>query len=54
MPKINLNFWGKSEEKQEEPKKPIKNEVLIKVFKRVHDHQKVIFGEGCGNYARFV
>lgn len=54
MPNIKLNFWSKDEEKKEEPKKPLKNEVLIKIFKRVHDHKKVVFGEGSGNYARFI
>lgn len=38
MPKIKLNFWSNNEEKKEEPKKPIKNEVLIRIFKRIHEH----------------
>lgn len=55
MPKINLNFWSKEEKKEEvkEKKPPIKNEVLIRIFKRLKDHQKVVFAEGSGNYARF-
>lgn len=56
MPKIKLNFWGgddKKDEKKEEKKPPLKNEVLIRIFKRVKDHQKVVFGEGSGNYGRF-
>ena len=54
MPKIKLNFWSKDEKKKEEPKIPLKNEVLIRIFKRVHEHKKVVFGEGSGNYARFI
>lgn len=40
MPKINLNFWSKEEKKEEvkEKKPPIKNEVLIRIFKRLKDH----------------
>lgn len=52
MPDIKLNFWSKSEPKPEK-KPPIKNEVLLRIFKRLKDHQKVVFSEGIGNYARF-
>ena len=61
MPDIKLNFWSKDEDKkpevkevEPEPKIPLKNEVQIRIFKRVQEKKKLIFGEGCGNYARFI
>lgn len=38
MPEIKLNFWSKDTTPKEEKKIPIKNEVLIKIFKRVLEH----------------
>lgn len=53
MPEIKLNFWSKEEAPKEPPKKRLKNEVLILVYKKLKGHKKMAFSEGNGNYARF-
>lgn len=47
-------LWGAKKEKKVEKPAPIKNEIKINIFKRMKDHEKFIFSEGIGNYARFI
>lgn len=55
LPDIKLNFWSKEEPKPAKvEREKLKNEIQIRIYKRLKDHEKMIFSEGIGNYARFA
>lgn len=55
LPDINLNFWSREETKAvKEVKEKMKNELQIRIYKRLKDHEKMVFSEGISNYARFA